>query len=415
MTDEIPKCDHLILLVGGNPLPNAVAAQLLATPTATIWLLHSDGNDGEPSTKKTAENLETFLRQKNPNWSIKPEPIPSSHNIGIEGRVREILKRNGINGRVGFHYTGGTKSMSVHTYRVLEQVLGSANPRPVFSYLDPRQIALRIDGSGTESSKPIYLLKEDSLRRKLEVTPDELAQLHGYERVAQTVNWAKLENTPGLLELCQAIARLNSTEEGHRAWKKWVYKEQHKVLPTPSQNPGLETITSAFNQLCGDSPATADMVAAKLLPGKPNVRLTNCQDWFQGHWLEEYVLWCVRQTANPSIHTSEKGLNYKAIAERDDFELDVVALIGYQLFVISCISTSVRREAKEHLLEAFVRARQLGGDEARAALVCCYDDPPRLQSEVSRSWDAEGKVQVFGRDQLSGLSHHLADWFRQAN
>lgn len=409
------QSDHLILLVGGNPLPNAVAAQLLAKPRATIWLLHSVGDDGKSGTKQTAYNLETFLRRKNDKWSIKLEPIPSTGKSGIEQRISEILNKGEFDGRIGLHYTGGTKSMSVHTYRALERAFTNSHPRPVFSYLDPYKLALCIDGGGTESDKLISTLKDDNLRHKLEVTPDQLAQLHGYARVPQNTNWAKLEDTPGLLELCQAISQLNSTEKGHLAWKKWVYKEQHKVLPTPTQNPGLEAITSAFNHLCSVSSATPDLVAAKLIPGKPNIHLTNCQDWFRGHWLEEYVLWCVRQAANPFIHTSEKGLNYKATMGKDDFELDVVALIGYQLFVISCITTSEKKEAKEHLLEAFVRARQLGGDEARIALVCCYDDPGRLQSEVSRSWDAAGKVRVLGRDELSDLSQHLADWFQKVN
>lgn len=416
MTDKaIPQVDHLLLLVGGNPLPNAVAGQLLAAPEATIWLLHSDGANGEPSTKKTAENLEQFLGQKNTQWTINLEPIPSSDNIRIENRLQQILKDNKINGRVGLHYTGGTKSMSVHVYRFLEKAFADASFRPTFSYLDPRHLTLRIDGHGTENSEPFFLIKDNVLRQQLQMTPDELAGLHGYERVVHNVNWAKPEETPGLMELCQEIARLNSTQKGHLAWKQWVYKEQHKVLPTPTQNSGLEGVTAAFNQLCGVPIGTAEMVAAKLLPGKPNVRLTACQDWFRGHWLEEYVLWSIRQIANPLIHSSEKGLTYKLLKGQDDFDLDVVALIGYQLFVVSCITTSDKDRAKEHLLEAFVRARQLGGDEARMALVCCYDTPLRLESEVSRAWDAEGKVKVFGQNEMGNLTQPLADWFQKAN
>lgn len=413
------QVEHLILLVGGNPLPNAVAAQLLARPNATIWLLYSDGADGTPTTQKTADNLETFLRQRGTSWSIRQEPIPSADSLGIEGRVKEILEQNKINGRIGLHYTGGTKSMAVHTYRALEQVLANNHPRTIYSYLDPRLLALRIDGHGTESSHIIPVLKQAGLREQLQMLPDKLAALHGYERVKLSDNWARPKDTVGLLELCQAIALLNSTSKGHEAWKKWVYKEQHKVLPTPSQNPGFETVTDAFEKLCGGRPATPDTVAAKLLPDKPNARLTSCQDWFRGHWLEEYVLWCVQQTKSATIHHSEKGLKYKSTSptnnSRDDFELDVVALMGYQLFVMSCITSSDRDAVKEHLLEAYVRAHQLGGDEARVAVVCCYDDTLRLQQEVSRSWDAEGKVRVFGRNELSQLTQGLADWFKQAS
>ncbi len=411
------KSDHLILLVGGNPLPNAVAAQLLANDEATIWLLHSDGAGGEPSTKRIAENLELFLQSKNNTWCFKLEPIPSSNNVGIENRVQEILSKIPIDSHVGLHYTGGTKSMSVHVYRALEKASANKRARPIFSYLDPRQLALHIDRYGTESDQIYFLMRCKVLRQALKISVDQLAQLHGYKRVdQQNVTWAKPENTPGLIELCRAIACLNSSERGHRTWKQWVYREQLKELPTSASNPGLEKIIAGFAQLCAVDVAqlTPEMVAAKLLPGRPGIHLTACQEWFRAHWLEEYVLWCIQQSTNYDLHSIEKGLHYKLSDAKDDFELDVVALIGYQLFVFSCITTGEKDKAKEHLLEAFVRARQLGGDEARIALVCCYEDQQRLQSEVARSWDAQDKVKVFGRPELGKLSEYLSDWFRQA-
>jgi hypothetical protein len=417
MTNDIPQCDHLILLVGGNPLPNAVAGQLLAAPDATIWLLHSDGADGEPSTKTIAENLETFLQQKNERWTIKLEPIPSTNKQGIENRVREILGEKGqkLNGRVGLHYTGGTKSMSVHTYRVLERVLSNRQPRPTFSYLDPRQLALRIDGEGTDPDHIFPLIKNDTLRQRLEMLPDNLAQLHGYGRAVSRSNWANPDNTPGLLALCQEIAKLNSDPNGFQAWHKWVYKEQHRELPTSEKNPELKPVIAAFNTLCGVAQATSDMVAAKLIPHATSPRLTACQSWFRGEWLEEYVFWCAKQARHRQIYIIEKGLHYKRPDRNDDFDLDIVVLMGYQLFVISCITTNDKDRAKEHLLEAYVRTRQLGGDEACVALVCCYSDASRLQAEVSNAWDAAGKVKVFGQSDLQKLTQCLAEWFQQGN
>lgn len=403
------KVDHLILLVGGNPLPNAVAAQLLATENATIWLLHSDGADGEPSTKPIAQNLETFLRQKNSEWTIKLEPIPSANKSGIEQRIYGIFGRKGQNlkGQTGLHYTGGTKSMAIHVYRTLEQI---ATPRPVFSYLDPRKLALRIDGYGTEPDQIVPVIKNDILRCRLKMCPDKLAKLHGYESVTNNEPWANPENTPGLLELCQKIAQVNSTDKGFKAWHEWVYRQQLKEIPTSSKNPGLEPVINAFNILCDTQQVTPEMVATKLLPGRKDARLTNCQDWFRSKWLEEYVLSCIERS---KIDFADKGLKYKTT--HDHFELDVVVLIGYQLFVISCITTGEKDKVKEHLLEAYVRARQLGGDEARVAIVCCYTEPSRLQSEVVRAWDAQGKVEIFGIKHLGNLTQHLSSWFQKVN
>ncbi|HIE48235.1 TPA: hypothetical protein EYP84_05040 [Candidatus Bipolaricaulota bacterium] len=96
--------------------------------------------------------------------------------------------------------------------------------------------------------------------------------------------------------------------------------------------------------------------------------------------------------------------------------MDVAAILGYQLFAISCIASKQGGgETKKHLFEIFVRARQLGGDEARIGLVCCVPNPAALQAEVEETWDAEGKIRVFGQGQLLDLAVWLEDWFRTAN
>jgi len=41
---------------------------------------------------------------------------------------------------------------------------------------------------------------------------------------------------------------------------------------------------------------------------------------------------------------------------------------------------------KQKRLEAYVRARRLGGDEARVALVCCSDDLDGLEHDMRRLW-----------------------------
>jgi hypothetical protein len=63
------------------------------------------------------------------------------------------------------------------------------------------------------------------------------------------------------------------------------------------------------------------------------------------------------------------------------------------------------------LFEAYVRARQLGGDEAQVSLVCCHDDASALQQEIEEDWFTEGRIRVFGRRDLGELDGQLKDWF----
>ncbi|WP_017662277.1 hypothetical protein [Baaleninema simplex] len=72
------------------------------------------------------------------------------------------------------------------------------------------------------------------------------------------------------------------------------------------------------------------------------------------------------------------------------------------------------RRPKQKLFEAHLRARQLGGDEARVALVCCYDFPEYIKDEV-RFAIPDKKIQVFGRQDLANLADGIDDWIDRNN
>jgi len=94
----------------------------------------------------------------------------------------------------------------------------------------------------------------------------------------------------------------------------------------------------------------------------------------------------------------------------------VLALRGYQLYYFSCYSGNDFRRAKLKLFEAIVRAKQLGGEEARAAVVACIDDPDRLRAQVERELDehsGDRQFEVFGRDSLPDLAGQLKRWFER--
>ena len=415
---DIYRSDHLFLLIGTNPLPNYVVARLLAKPNATVYLLHSDGAEGSPSTKGIAEQLEISLCSKRTDVTVELRGISDSDNSKIENAVnriaQQILNEN-PQASVGLNYTGGTKPMAIHSYRVLERRFS----RVVSSYLDPRKLALRIDGWGTQGPQLFYLLKEADLRQEVETSLDELIDLHQYQYSSdEKPEWALPENTPGLLDLCRAIAHVWSEPDRLRQWQHWMGTEKFQALPTADKYPKLESVIQAFDALLAGSGRTTPAAVARLLrPHDPNATLRSCTKWFLGAWLEEYVPDCVNQIAAQLGITSVR-LRQRYISKTeagDAFELDAAMMIGYQLFAISCIATEKKPVAKEHLLEAYVRARQLGGDEARVGLVCCLDNTDALLKEIKRSWDAEGKIWVFGRSALHDLESKTKLWFETAN
>ena len=113
--------------------------------------------------------------------------------------------------------------------------------------------------------------------------------------------------------------------------------------------------------------------------------LDSLNDFIKGIWLEFFAA----HHLNNALKTFSRK-NYRVYVDvkvhrregayQKDFQLDVVAVLGYQVVVISCTTTgkTYNEERIEALLkskgmEAIHRSRQLGGDEARSILLCGAD------------------------------------------
>jgi hypothetical protein len=136
--------------------------------------------------------------------------------------------------------------------------------------------------------------------------------------------------------------------------------------------------------------------------------------WLEGTWLEDWVLTCV---GDLGCQQRSRGLEgylpaSQSSDEKHNFEVDVVTLRGYQLFAFSCTVTTERKVAKLKFLEGYTRARQLGGEEARAALVAPIDDPDKMEREIRHEWEGARRVRVFGRKHLIQLKEEIDSWFK---
>jgi hypothetical protein len=140
--------------------------------------------------------------------------------------------------------------------------------------------------------------------------------------------------------------------------------------------------------------------------------------WLKGEWLESAVLIALNQCKDDGLfHECGMDLVAKMRDEKKnvnpDFQLDVVAVRGYRLFAFSCTTDTDKPLIKLKLFEAYMRARQIGGDEAKAAVVaCCSADEARsIEAEVLRDLDvAGGNTRVFGRNSFAGLTGNIRDW-----
>jgi hypothetical protein len=398
------QTDHLLLLVGSNPLPNLIAAKLLLKPGGTLHLIYSR------DTTPVASRLQSHLACE---FIVKlPQAVKEAQPHDIFAKIRACVQ--GLDGTVGLHYTGGTKAMAVHAYRAVEDVLQNVSKPPVFSYLDAASFELCIDPDRHEK----VLM---SVKPKLE----ELVRLHGcYLQVG-----ASERESLVLQETARALAQLgakgidewrgwceNTLREQAHSGRRWKSKtELQKIVLSLPTSPRIQGVVEALKREL-DLPATTTELSLdpkKLAWPFDGQKPEYLCRWLDGIWLEQYVLAeIVAIKDEAQIHDWGMSLQTDDTKSPFKFEFDVAAMRGYQFFGISC--TTSKSYAKSKLFEAYIRARQLGGDEARMGLLSGSERVRYLENEVTRSWDAEGKIKVFGPQHLPELRKYLKYWFEMA-
>ena len=405
------KVDHLFLLVGENPLPNYVAARLLLNPGGTPYLVYTTG------TEKPAKRLQTILSIERiglKTAQLVPLNDGEADAYQIQKAIRSKLETI-KDGKVGLNYTGGTKAMAVHAYRA---VFSKELPQTVFSYLDPRRLEMCIDRENGDRIR--IKVKPETLEVKLV----KLFQIHGLELSSIPTKEAQLP------ELAVGLTTVFKDENQAKCWFDWYYnvfcQEARKKrnsnygdwkskselaglsISLETAPPAVITYLKKENLVTPDDKISLQVVQQKgIFP-----EIKHFCKYLDGLWLEHYVLQQVKNIAD-RYSIKDYGLNFEVPLKgtRNGFEFDVAFTRGYQLFAISVSTTSKRDLCKVKLFEAYLRARQMGGDEARVALICCTDEPDTLKAEVAVLDDK--KIAVFGRDDLMDLSSRIAEWIQQ--
>ena len=162
----------LILLVGTNPLPNAIIADYFIKNNKNlkkIWLIHS----GSKGTKKYSETIREFIETRIESCDIEIDSNIIVNNIAekssIEGAFESLFRNLSNDRSVHLNYTGGTKAMVVHSYRSVEQ--NQINEYS-FSYLDSKEFKLYYENCDLEET--------DDLRNEVNITFEEMYKLHDF-------------------------------------------------------------------------------------------------------------------------------------------------------------------------------------------------------------------------------------------
>jgi len=105
------------------------------------------------------------------------------------------------------------------------------------------------------------------------------------------------------------------------------------------------------------------------------------------------------------------------LPDLEDTQLDVAAVVGYQLLVVSCTQERSEDVVETKAYEVWHRARQIGGGAARAIVLCNLTQPQAEAVEKRVFEDLATKypvLHVWGRDkQVAGLIREFRRYARE--
>ncbi len=394
MTINTCGFEHLILLIGTNPLPNFVTVRYFLQYNLNlrnIWLVHSEDNKYQSGTSFFAENLRILLKKSNDDLSCNFIPLI---NLASDQAIKRdleshLLKKADKSNKFHLNYTGGTKTMAVHAYSFLKE---NFKDRISFSYLDARSYRLIWDESDDCT---------DDLREKVKISLDDLLFLHGYKMEDKNKDGTKWDEAVSVfgkiisknelkkyLLWCKSFLRKvywdedSSFIETVKKFKENIIKK-HIHEKIKDFNDGKYEF---LNILLKSIPPEHSLVDDNNKLWIPDDKVTNkvfynrlkpsVKDFLDGKWLEHYVVGllqgdeCLSRNKIYFLHSLEA---YKA-EQLKPLEIDIALIYGYQLIGISITTGDKEDECKLKAFEILHRVNQIGGEESKAMQICCLPD-----------------------------------------
>ncbi|HXK58586.1 MAG TPA: hypothetical protein PLP42_01710 [Acidobacteriota bacterium] len=361
-------CECLFLLVGSNPLPNYLAA-LILKPKA-VRLFYS------PETRAVKDHLEERLKAALPNVCLDDKYI---HDVTSAEEVAKAF--DDIPPDAHLHYSGGTKVLAAHARMAFREILGE-DALERASYMDERKGLLRFD-SGCHL---------DLSEQKLDLTLDYLLALHGIKRHQPRSPQTGDPTESDAMKI--AIAGIRNPTFARTLYR--IHRlENGKRVPFDKASDAFSSLHEALSRI----PNAPQIPEAYW---KEEETFETWSDFCE--WLE---VWCgsvLRRILSENQIVVDLNCT---LANGRECQIDVAVVRGHRLYLISCTTDTTIGICKSKLFEVAMRARQLGGDLARSALVCLIDGcdsketrADKLRKDVAALWDAPNTPEVFGRDDL---------------
>lgn len=302
-------------------------------------------------------------------------------------RALDRLMESNASGRLLLNYTGGTKVMAAHARLALESI---ERREAAALYLDEggrnRQPRLRFD-DGTSKTLAEY--------PEIPLTLSTVLALHGIRHKPREAK----EPAPTTEDAREIMCKVLKDPPLVAA----LYCERQRLEDREYSNPKAATSVPFVAERYGLRLSVPVFPTEALLDGLGNRR--DRESWYKqwykfigGEWLEEWLGGQIRALDLAPVPEVTVGVNAYRGEKQAQLEVDLAVVRGHRSYFVSCTTDTRKHICKSKLFEIAVRSRQLGGDLARAALVCLADDltVSELQADVDNMWGASNTTKVFG-------------------
>lgn len=387
--------NHLLLLIGTNPLPNYVTASYFLDKNdslSDITLIHTK------DTFDIARRLAQILKKIKPKVS---HHLCGLTDIGNAVKMRDELREQiPFQGGDVFHlnYTGGTKNMSVQTYLAVYDATDFTET--TFSYLDAHDFKLKYDNGK---------MTTQDLRASIDIDFKDLLFLHDCQATDPDdhIDWSKANDIiKAFLEHHQIFDFIG--------WKNSVIREifyKNEKLFKPDavsladlkpEHPFFPQVEKLIAQFPEEQAWKFDAEGNLEIPDtreefkKGKGRFAKGIFYLDGGWLEYYIFKLIEDQVR------EEKLDFEILNNRrifkgqakKDFEIDIMILNGYQLYGISATTTTREFLCKSKAFEIYHRTHQIGGDEARALLISPLAEDVKIKIEQDLETDTGGQAKL---------------------
>jgi hypothetical protein len=408
---------RVIITTGLSEIPVLAAAYCLCRaeyrsgrPIPAFAVLCSNETQAEALRVRDAlaKRLGSIGQDSNLSWELIN--VEDAYDpLKIVGGIRPHLAK-WKDENLHLHYTGGTAAMAVHPLKEIQQGLGIW---PALSYLSSEDHLVR-----GEDGLPIATDQVRDERYHWQLSLQELIGLRGFELLPGTGNIPQ----PALIAIgCEMMDFLRDDEirRQYQAWKRGIESDFKQVHENSRDRQWRERNPMPFRfPSFNASGWDALMTRAKeyFFPGIADPKLTlmawekrqALQSFINDQYLELFAYRAFQEAlgeCGPPATDLRHSARCKRQGQRQTFELDVTAVCGYELVMVSC-SMTIREEAKRKAFEAAFRARQIGGYHVWP-IVIAMDDAKFAKDTQDALQDHVGGLkkapQVWCRDDCSSL------------